>query len=76
MEKDITILHSLVEKVRKQPVDIELVRKGATFRELGLDSLSLAELTVRIEQEYRVDVFADGVISNLAEVKERIGLKE
>ena len=34
----------------------------------GLDSLDLAEFTVRIEDKYGVDVFEEGVIDTINEV--------
>ena len=68
-------LHQIVEKVAKKPVDSGLIESGASFQEIGLDSLALAELTVRVEQEWGVDVFADGVISGIGELKERIGIE-
>lgn len=40
--------------------------------QLELDSLDLAEFTVRIEKETGVDVFADGIVQTVAEVLERI----
>ncbi|MBB6454547.1 acyl carrier protein [Salirhabdus euzebyi] len=36
--------------------------------ELNLDSLMLAELTVRLEDEFGVDIFEDGVVRTLGEV--------
>lgn len=73
MENDIEKLHAIVEKVRRSEVDRNLIQAGASFDELGLDSLALAELTVRIEREFGVDVFSDGIISSIGEVLERIG---
>lgn len=40
--------------------------------DLGLDSLDLAELTVRIESEYGVDVFENGLVSTVAEIMDII----
>lgn len=40
--------------------------------ELSLDSLDLAELTVRIEDQRGVDVFADGLVFTVGEVAARI----
>lgn len=37
-------------------------------RDLGLDSLDLAELTVRLEAETGVDVFANGLVATVGEV--------
>ncbi len=41
--------------------------------DLGLNSLELAILTVRIEAVYQVDVFEQGLVTTLGEVAERIG---
>ena len=40
--------------------------------DLGFDSLSLAELTVRIENEFGVDIFEDGIVETLAEIIKKI----
>jgi len=36
--------------------------------DLGLTSFDLAELTVRIEDEYGVDIFADGLVNTVGEI--------
>lgn len=36
--------------------------------DLGLDSLALAELTVKIESEFGVDIFEDEIIETVNEV--------
>ena len=50
---------------------------GATlFRDdLGFDSLDLAELTVRVEAEYDIDIFADNIVNTVGEVLQKIGNK-
>jgi acyl carrier protein len=40
--------------------------------DLGLDSLALAELAVRIEDEFDVDVFEDGLVNTVQEVLEKL----
>jgi acyl carrier protein len=40
--------------------------------DLGFDSLDLAELTVRIEKETGIDVFADGIVQTVGQVIKRI----
>lgn len=40
--------------------------------ELGFDSLDLAELTVRIEERFGVDVFADGILHRWSELVQRV----
>ena len=50
---------------------------GTRLREdLGLNSLELAILTVRIESVYQVDVFEQGLVATLGEVAERIRAKQ
>ncbi len=41
--------------------------------DLGLNSLELAILTVRIEAVYQVDVFERGLVTTVGEITERIG---
>lgn len=40
--------------------------------DLGLDSLDLAVLTVKIEAEFGVDVFANGIVNTVGEVLDRL----
>lgn len=40
--------------------------------DLGFDSLMLAELTVEIESEYGIDIFDDGLITKVSEIKIKI----
>jgi len=36
--------------------------------DLGLDSLALAELTVRIEEQFGIDIFENGLVSKVEQV--------
>ena len=46
---------------------------GLRLREdIGFDSMDLAELTVRIEERFGVDVFAEGVVRTWGEVEQRV----
>ncbi|EJR90592.1 acyl carrier protein [Bacillus cereus VD196] len=40
--------------------------------DLNFDSLMLAELTVRLEDEFNIDVFEDGIVQTLGEVIKKI----
>jgi acyl carrier protein len=42
---------------------------------LGFDSINLAELTVRIEEEFGVDIFQDRYVQTLGEVKQALNEK-
>lgn len=40
--------------------------------DIGFESLDLAELTVRIEEKFSVDVFADGLVHTAGEIEDKI----
>lgn len=40
--------------------------------DIGLTSFDLAELTVRIEDEFDVDIFEDGLIATIGEVYSKL----
>ncbi len=40
--------------------------------DLGFDSLDLAELTVRIEKETGIDIFADSYVNTIGEILQKI----
>lgn len=54
-----------------EPVE-ELPADASLTEDIGLESLDLAELTVKIEEEYGVDVFEDEVVDEVSEVLEKI----
>lgn len=41
-------------------------------RDLDLDSLDLAVLTVKIEAETGIDVFADGIVETVGQIREKL----
>ena len=52
-----------------QIINTVLVERSSKLRDdLGFDSLDLAELTVRIEDEFNVDIFEDGLVETIEEV--------
>lgn len=40
--------------------------------DLGMDSLDLAELTVRVESKTSVDIFASGIVNTVGEILEKL----
>lgn len=52
---------------------IEIITRDMKLREdLGLDSMDLAILTAKIEDEYDVDVFEDGIVLTVGEVLNKL----
>lgn len=57
-----------IREVKGLPV-LESLDSGARLREdLSLNSFDLAELTVKIEDEFDVDIFEDGLVSTIGEI--------
>lgn len=67
-----TILNDILsEKEEGSPVDA-LSRGASLTDDLGLDSLDLAEMTVRLEDRYGVDVFEEEVVDEVGEVLDKL----
>lgn len=69
-------LLNVINRIRKngnhQP--IASLEEDTRLREdLGMDSLTLAELAVNLEAEFGVDVFAHGLVFTVAEIETRLG---
>jgi acyl carrier protein len=43
--------------------------------DIEFDSLDLAELTVRIEAEYDIDIFEDGIVNTVGEILKKLKSK-
>lgn len=68
-------LLELVNVVRSHRGRAELAALSPEMRlreDIGFDSLDLAELTVRIEERFRIDVFAQGIVHRWGELQERV----
>jgi acyl carrier protein len=68
-------INKILKKKGSKP--IETLDEGVSLRnDLGFDSLDLAELTVRIEDETGIDIFEKGIVDKISEIMERIGVNE
>ena len=54
------------------PLIENLDRDSDLRNNLLLDSINLAELTVRVEDEFGIDVFEDGMIFTIGELMDKI----
>lgn len=74
-QKVIQIIELVCEE-KSPPVAVLEEIKGPTHlrNDLGLDSLELAELTVRLEDEFHIDVFEEGVIETVDEIYQRLSI--
>ena len=73
IERELTRLVNGVRQHKELP-SLTSIAPGADLRgELALTSLDLAELTVRIQDRFGVDVFAAGVVRRWDELCGRVG---
>lgn len=68
----ITEIINIVLKNRGKKGIISVNSDSHLRNDIGFDSLDLAELTVRIEAEYNVDIFEDGIVNTVGEILSRI----
>ena len=67
MNKLKEIINTVLENRGKNTVDS--ISESANLRDdIGFDSLDLAELTVRIEVEYDIDIFEEGIVFTVGEI--------
>lgn len=68
MEEKLLEILNYVQKKNDKQVIKDLNTNLSLRNDLKLDSLDLAELTVRIEDEFDVDIFEDGIIDSIDEI--------
>lgn len=74
MENLTTIINTVLKNRGKK--EVKKINEDSHLRnDIGFDSLDLAELTVRIEAEYDVDIFEDGVVNTIREIMKKINDK-
>lgn len=71
------------EKVLEIINEIQLSKDAKPFSELkdsdrlrddlALTSFDLAELTVKLDDEYNIDIFEDGIVNTVGEVYKKLG---
>ena len=70
-EKILEIMNTVLEHRAKDKLTT-LHPEMHLRNDIGFDSLDLAELTVRIEAEYDIDIFEDGIVNTVSEVLEKL----
>lgn len=66
-------IKAIIEKIyhKKHSDDLDL-NDSISLSEIGFDSLDFAELTVKIEDIFGVDIFENRIVDTLKEIKEEI----
>lgn len=64
-------LLEILNEMREEAGQEKLVKFSVSMHlqnDLGMDSFMLAELTVRLEAEFGIDIFEEGIVQTLGEV--------
>jgi acyl carrier protein len=70
-EKLLLIINNILEKKEKKTLN-EFDKNLSLRTDLGFDSLELAELTVRIEDQFDIDIFEHRIVDKLYEILEEL----
>ncbi len=73
LEKIIQNINEMRESKDLEAININL--NSHLRDDLGLDSFDLAELTVRLEDEFGIDVFEDGIVNTIEEILGKLKIK-
>ena len=72
MEEKILIIINEIRKA-KNLSELSFINLRDTLRDdIGFTSFDLAELTVRIEDEFDIDIFEDGLVNTVGEIIEKL----
>lgn len=70
-EKLLEIINTVLENKGKPRLE-KLYDEIHLRDDIGFDSLDLAELTVRIESEFGIDIFEETIVNTVGEIKEKL----
>lgn len=71
------VVTNIVNEIRLSkdlPVLDEIKEDDNLRNDLGFTSFDLAELTVRLEDEFDIDVFEDGLVNTVGEIFAKLGI--
>ena len=72
MESTILEIINSIRSVKGLPALSSLSSEDSLREDLGFTSFDLAELTVRIEDEFDIDIFEDGLVNTVGEIYEKL----
>jgi len=76
METKLLELINFILEKKKSTKRITELNSCSLRKDLNFDSLDLAELTVKIEDEFDVDIFENGIVDTTDEIIEIIRRKD
>lgn len=71
MDQLLAIINEMREEAGKSEFE-KLMPSMDLRNDLEMDSLMLAELTVRVEAEFDIDIFEDGLVQTIGEILKKL----
>ncbi|MBS1573311.1 MAG: acyl carrier protein [Bacteroidetes bacterium] len=71
MENIVQIINRVLENNSKS-LHSTINENSSLRKDIGFDSLDLAELTVIIEEEYGIDIFEDGFVETVGDIYKKV----
>ena len=68
MEKKVIDILNGIVLAKGNKIDFDINSDTKLREDLNLTSFDLAELTVKIEDEFDIDIFEDGMVSTVGEI--------
>lgn len=68
MKEKLLFIVNSIKKNKFEDEVVELKSEQKLREDLNFDSFDLAELTVKIEEEFGVDIFEDGLVNSVDEI--------
>lgn len=68
MKEKIVEIINLIRASKNLPLVQAIVETTRLREDLEMTSFDMAELTVRIEDEYGIDIFEDGLVNTVGEI--------
>lgn len=72
MKNELLVIINNIRQAKNQPVVDDLHENDNLRSDLGLTSFDLAELTVRVEDEFDIDIFEDGLVNTVGEILKKL----
>ena len=74
MNKENKIKEFILEILEEDSITLEypITLDSHLKNDIGLDSLNLALLTVKIEDEFNVDIFEDGLVFTVSDILDKL----
>lgn len=72
MEKKILEIINIIRSNKGMDTFSEINGKDSLRNDIGFNSFDLAELTVRIEDEFSIDIFENGLVSTVDQIFEKL----